>query len=177
MNQAYCYWMWKNNQIHSKMSTLLRKFLYKPFLTENERENFHFSDIKFCQPLGADGFGTVYVRSIVGQKYAVKHLHNILTAFSLRRLLGMQKHCNLFLIMKIKCKTNRFAKQMAFALANLHKTQIVHLDLKPSNIMASKTSDLCKITDFGSCKDLTETSPTTSLKINVTGKIHTVHLW
>ena len=76
MNQAYCYWMWKNNQIHSKMSTLLRKFLYKPFLTENERENFHFSDIKFCQPLGADGFGTVYVRSTVGQKYAVKHLHN-----------------------------------------------------------------------------------------------------
>ena len=51
----------------------------------------------------------------------------------------------------------------------IHEKHIGHLDLKPSNILVSKATDLCKISDFGSCIDLTESSQTVSLKINLTG--------
>ncbi|XP_066921801.1 serine/threonine-protein kinase mos-like [Clytia hemisphaerica] len=64
----------------------------------------------------------------------------------------------------------KFAKQIASGLAYAHKKNIVHLDLKPLNILVSQATDQCKIADFGCCKDLSEiSSPTTPTKTSLTG--------
>lgn len=64
----------------------------------------------------------------------------------------------------------KFAKHIASGLEYAHKKNIVHLDLKPANILVSSTTDECKIADFGCCKVLDEnTQPTTPTKSSLTG--------
>ncbi|XP_066928358.1 serine/threonine-protein kinase mos-like [Clytia hemisphaerica] len=64
----------------------------------------------------------------------------------------------------------RFAKQISSGLTYSHEKNIVHLDLKPLNILVSQVIDQCKISDFGCCKDLTEISSlTTPTKTSLTG--------
>ena len=64
----------------------------------------------------------------------------------------------------------KFAKQICAGLAYAHRKKIAHLDLKPLNILVCRTTDECKIGDFGCCKDLTECmSPTTPTKTSLTG--------
>lgn len=67
-------------------------------------------------------------------------------------------------------RRNKFARHITSGLAYAHKKNIVHLDLKPQNILVTKGTDECKIADFGCCKNLTEcNSPTTPTKSNLTG--------
>lgn len=65
----------------------------------------------------------------------------------------------------------RFAKQICAGLEYAHRKKIAHLDLKPLNILVCRTTDECKIADFGCCKNLvTESmSPTTPTKTSLTG--------
>lgn len=66
----------------------------------------------------------------------------------------------------------KFARQISAGLAYAHAKKIVHLDLKPLNILVTQSTDECKIADFGCCKDLTEiaaASPGTPTKTSLTG--------
>lgn len=65
----------------------------------------------------------------------------------------------------------QFARQIVSGLEYAHLRNIVHLDLKPANILLNATTDHCKIADFGCCKILSEedTQATTPTKSNLTG--------
>ena len=45
----------------------------------------------------------------------------------------------------------RFGHDIASALDYVHQRGIVHLDIKPANIMVTRT-DVCKVADFGCCQ-------------------------
>ena len=64
----------------------------------------------------------------------------------------------------------KFARHIASGLKYAHRKNVVHLDLKPANILVTLATDECKIGDFGCCKELDEnTQPTTPTKSNLTG--------
>jgi serine/threonine protein kinase len=44
----------------------------------------------------------------------------------------------------------RYALDIALALHHCHSNKILHLDVKPSNIMVCSEADYCKLCDFGS---------------------------
>jgi serine/threonine protein kinase len=48
-----------------------------------------------------------------------------------------------------------YAKQLASALAYLHLKRIVHMDIKPANVLLTKDYASCKFCDFGMGKQLT----------------------
>lgn len=50
-----------------------------------------------------------------------------------------------------KVNTERFLRQLLEGLSHIHSHHIVHLDLKPSNIMLSKVNGDVKILDLGYC--------------------------
>ena len=56
----------------------------------------------------------------------------------------------------------RFGSDIASALSYVHAYGIVHLDLKPANIMVTQ-GDVCKLADFGCSQYLNETSTPRSL--------------
>jgi len=45
-------------------------------------------------------------------------------------------------------------KELCGALSHIHSLNIVHLDIKPENLMLSKESHSLKLIDFGFAKDL-----------------------
>jgi len=45
----------------------------------------------------------------------------------------------------------RYALDIAQAICYLHDARIVHLDLKPANVIVT-LSDVCKLGDFGCCQ-------------------------
>jgi serine/threonine protein kinase len=49
-----------------------------------------------------------------------------------------------------------YAKQLASALKHLHFKRIVHLDIKPANVLLTKGYASCKFCDFGMGKQLTK---------------------
>lgn len=61
-----------------------------------------------------------------------------------------------------KSRRNYFLQQIASALSYCHSRLVVHLDLKPANIMISD-NDVCKLIDFGCSQSLCETHKHTSL--------------
>lgn len=67
----------------------------------------------------------------------------------------------------------KYATDIANALHYIHKLNIVHLDIKPANIMVT-AKNTCKLGDFGCCKILPESgqgSPTTPTSSNLTGTL------
>lgn len=50
----------------------------------------------------------------------------------------------------------RYALDIAYALHHCHSNKILHLDVKPSNIMICSPQDYCKLCDFGSSHVLGE---------------------
>ena len=46
----------------------------------------------------------------------------------------------------------RFGHDIASALDYVHRHGIVHLDIKPANIMVTSHDDVCKVADFGCCQ-------------------------
>lgn len=67
----------------------------------------------------------------------------------------------------------RYATDIANALQYIHKQNIVHLDVKPANIVVS-AQNTCKLGDFGCCKILPESgegSPTTPTNSSLTGTL------
>ena len=67
----------------------------------------------------------------------------------------------------------KFATDIANGLNYIHKLNIVHLDVKPANIMVSY-KNTCKLGDFGCCKilpDNGEGSPTTPTNSYLTGTL------
>lgn len=67
----------------------------------------------------------------------------------------------------------KYATDIANALHYIHKLNIVHLDIKPANIMVT-VKNTCKLGDFGCCKILPESgqgSPTTPTNSNLTGTL------
>lgn len=66
-----------------------------------------------------------------------------------------------------RCK--RFARDIIAGLAYAHRNNIVHLDLKPANILITATGE-CKVADFGCCQVVGDTSvPSTPTKSSLTG--------
>jgi len=49
------------------------------------------------------------------------------------------------------CGTCRYALDIARAVCYLHDARIVHLDLKPANVIVT-LGDVCKLGDFGCCQ-------------------------
>lgn len=67
----------------------------------------------------------------------------------------------------------RYASDIANALHYIHKMNIVHLDVKPANIIVT-LKNTCKLGDFGCCKILPEHgegSPTTPTNSSLTGTL------
>ena len=67
----------------------------------------------------------------------------------------------------------RYASDVANALHHIHKLNIVHLDVKPANIIVTN-KNTCKLGDFGCCKVLPKSgqgSPTTPTNSNLTGTL------
>jgi len=67
----------------------------------------------------------------------------------------------------------RYATDIANALHYIHKLNIVHLDVKPANIIVT-LKNTCKLGDFGCCKILQEHgvgSPTTPTNSSLTGTL------
>ena len=67
----------------------------------------------------------------------------------------------------------RYATDIANALHYIHKLNIVHLDVKPANIIVTP-KNTCKLGDFGCCKILPEHgggSPTTPTNSSLTGTL------
>lgn len=67
----------------------------------------------------------------------------------------------------------KYASDIASALHYIHKLNIVHLDVKPANIMVT-IKNTCKLGDFGCCKILPDSgpgSPTTPTNSSLTGTL------
>lgn len=62
-------------------------------------------------------------------------------------------------------------KQIALGLSVAHKNNIIHRDVKPHNILITK-SGTAKITDFGIAKAMDAASPTTENTGTVMGSVH-----
>jgi serine/threonine protein kinase len=56
------------------------------------------------------------------------------------------------------CFFVRYAGDVASALSYIHSRSIVHLDVKPSNVVVSLFDDRCKLTDFGCSMRLASSS-------------------
>jgi mitogen-activated protein kinase kinase kinase 7 len=85
-------------------------------------------------------------------------------------------HCNLdqFLISNSNMNVNKkilILLKIARGLESLHEKNIVHLDIKPPNILLSESGTMVKICDFGisKLKQSNETSFTTNLKLGTQG--------
>ena len=65
--------------------------------------------------------------------------------------------------------TLNYSLQMAEALQNAHRNQIVHRDIKPQNIMVTSDNRI-KVTDFGIARAATSSTVTTTS--NVLGSVH-----
>lgn len=64
----------------------------------------------------------------------------------------------------------RFARHIASGLEHVHGQGIVHLDIKPANILLDTSTDECKIADFGCCKPVqTDSQQATSAKSTLNG--------
>lgn len=50
----------------------------------------------------------------------------------------------------LKSVTVKMAKDVAEGLQYLHENNLIHLDVKPANVLVCPTG-LCKLCDFGSC--------------------------
>ena len=55
--------------------------------------------------------------------------------------------CNVLLFCTLKDFFMRF--QIANGLAHCHSHRLLHLDVKPSNVLVSEDLSMCKLTDFG----------------------------
>ncbi|PNF33700.1 hypothetical protein B7P43_G11426 [Cryptotermes secundus] len=53
-------------------------------------------------------------------------------------------------------RRTRYALDIVLALHHCHSNRILHLDVKPSNIMVCSQGDYCKLCDFGSSHDMRE---------------------
>jgi len=53
-----------------------------------------------------------------------------------------------------------YTKQLLIALRHIHRSDIIHADIKPDNILISAGHNIVKICDLGSAMDLTEVEPT-----------------
>ena len=71
-----------------------------------------------------------------------------------------------------KLRRLKFATDIVNALYFIHKLNIVHLDVKPANIMVT-VHDTCKLGDFGCCKVINNgnDSPTTPTNSYLTGTL------
>jgi len=67
----------------------------------------------------------------------------------------------------------KYASDVISALYYIHKHNVVHLDVKPANILVT-SNDVCKLGDFGCCKVLPDSgqgSPTTPTNSYLTGTL------
>ena len=55
------------------------------------------------------------------------------------------------------CGSNSYASDVTASLSYIHRRRLVHLDVKPANIVVTD-SDRCKLTDFGCSQRLPSTS-------------------
>lgn len=53
----------------------------------------------------------------------------------------------------------KFATQIAISLEYLHKTRIIHRDVKTENILVEETSHSCKLCDFGFSRSFPSSPP------------------
>ncbi|MEI6310389.1 MAG: serine/threonine-protein kinase [bacterium] len=115
---------------------------------------------KICDQIGAGGFSSVYLaRDEQSNKVvAVKMLHEHLASQErivqrFRKELEKAQKLNHPTIVRYLPEALSLTRQTTEALAYAHRQGLVHLDLKPANLMTMEGSKL-KVMDFGIAKDL-----------------------
>ena len=95
--------------------------------------------------------------------------HNTSTLFifevpdKVKRKLTHHYRCSILVHSKLVGRSiSLYTGQVVAAVEYLHSNRYSHRDIKPSNVLVSTLDGLCKLTDFGTLKDVTGLEKTTT---------------
>ncbi len=133
-----CYKYHKDDRLYFK------KKLRSEYLDDNRYRAAYRKE--FCLGFAIDDPYIVKYNKIIDTADECTLLLDYIDGSNLEELLDSDKH-----YFDNRRRLDRFARQLLSAMKYMHHRQIIHMDIKPSNIMISKMSGDVKVVDLGFC--------------------------